>query len=69
MCIVPLPGGLRTYLQRGPPGAGENQYRSYGAYFENCNPVTVSIDHHMFDVAMATTLWGVAEEMTADYLV
>jgi NAD(P)-dependent dehydrogenase (short-subunit alcohol dehydrogenase family) len=39
-----------------------------GAYFEDCNPVTVSGDHHMFDEAMATRLWRTAEEMTGEYL-
>lgn len=39
-----------------------------GAYFEDCNPVTVSGSHHMTDTAMATRLWQTAEEMTADYL-
>jgi len=39
-----------------------------GAYFEDCNPVQVSGDHHMFDEAMADQLWTVAEEMTRDYL-
>jgi NAD(P)-dependent dehydrogenase (short-subunit alcohol dehydrogenase family) len=40
-----------------------------GAYFEDCNPVQVSGDHHMFDRAMASRLWSVAQDMTADYLV
>ena len=40
-----------------------------GAYFEDCNPVNVSGEHHMFDKAMAEKLWSVAEEMTAGYLV
>jgi NAD(P)-dependent dehydrogenase (short-subunit alcohol dehydrogenase family) len=39
-----------------------------GAYFEDCNPVQVSGDNHMFDEAMADQLWTVAEEMTRDYL-
>jgi NAD(P)-dependent dehydrogenase (short-subunit alcohol dehydrogenase family) len=38
-----------------------------GAYFEDCNPVTVSGDNHVFDKAMAARLWAVAEGMTADY--
>jgi NAD(P)-dependent dehydrogenase (short-subunit alcohol dehydrogenase family) len=40
-----------------------------GAYFEDCNPVVVSGEHHMFDAPMAEKLWAVAEEMTAPYLV
>jgi len=40
-----------------------------GAYFEDCNPVTVSGPHHMTDAAMAERLWQVTEEMTAGYLV
>lgn len=40
-----------------------------GAYFEDCNPVTVSGPHHMTDAAMAAKLWKLAEEMTGDYLV
>lgn len=39
-----------------------------GAYFEDCNPVNVSGDHHIFDVPMAQRLWAVSEEMTAPYL-
>ena len=40
-----------------------------GAYFEDCNPVIVSGQHHMTDAAMAKKLWATAEEMTAPYLV
>lgn len=39
-----------------------------GAYFEDCNPVTVSGDHHMFDREMAQRLWSEAQGMTAGYL-
>jgi len=39
-----------------------------GAYFEDCNPVRISGDHHMFDEAMADQLWTLAEELTGDYL-
>ncbi|MEH6634040.1 MAG: SDR family NAD(P)-dependent oxidoreductase [Halioglobus sp.] len=39
-----------------------------GAYFEDCNPVQISGDHHMFDEQMASELWAVAEDMTRDYL-
>jgi NAD(P)-dependent dehydrogenase (short-subunit alcohol dehydrogenase family) len=39
-----------------------------GAYFEDCNPVQVEGDHHLFDRAMAARLWSLAVELTADYL-
>jgi NAD(P)-dependent dehydrogenase (short-subunit alcohol dehydrogenase family) len=39
-----------------------------GAYFEDCNPGTVSGDHHMFDREMAQRLWSEAQGMTAGYL-
>ncbi len=39
-----------------------------GAYFEDCNPVIVTGEHHMTDKAMAERLWAVAETMTAEYL-
>ena len=38
-----------------------------GAYFEDCNPVIVNGDHHMYDTAMGRKLWDIAEAMTADY--
>ncbi|MEH6570223.1 MAG: SDR family NAD(P)-dependent oxidoreductase [Halioglobus sp.] len=40
-----------------------------GAYFEDCNPVIVSGQHHMYDTAMGETLWATATTMTAGYLV
>lgn len=40
-----------------------------GAYFEDCNPVTVSGDNHIFDKSMAVKLWATAEQMTQGYLV
>lgn len=40
-----------------------------GEYFEDCNPVDVSGDHHMFDAAMARRLWQGAEKMTGQYLI
>lgn len=40
-----------------------------GAYFEDCNPVTINVPNHMTDKAMARRLWAEAEEMTAQYLV
>ena len=39
-----------------------------GAYFEDCNPVQVSGEHHLADRAMALKLWSLAEELTSDYL-
>jgi len=39
-----------------------------GAYFEDCNPVRVSGDHHIFDAAMAAKLWDTAEDMAGEYL-
>ncbi len=40
-----------------------------GAYFEDCNAVTVSGDNHVFDKPMAARLWATAEEMTQGYLI
>jgi len=40
-----------------------------GAYFEDCNAVTVSGNNHVFDKPMAARLWATAEEMTQGYLV
>ncbi len=40
-----------------------------GAYFEDCNPVQIGGEHHMFDATMASRLWQEAQEMTAAYLV
>jgi NAD(P)-dependent dehydrogenase (short-subunit alcohol dehydrogenase family) len=54
----------QTYVLTSPLLAGVN-----GAYFEDCNPVTVSGDNHVFDAAMAARLWDVAQQMTAGYLV
>jgi NAD(P)-dependent dehydrogenase (short-subunit alcohol dehydrogenase family) len=39
-----------------------------GAYFEDCNAVSVSGQHHMFDEPMADRLWQTAEQMTKGYL-
>jgi NAD(P)-dependent dehydrogenase (short-subunit alcohol dehydrogenase family) len=52
----------QVYVATSPLLAGVN-----GAYFEDCNPVTVSGDHHMFDADMARRLWTVGQEMTAGY--
>jgi NAD(P)-dependent dehydrogenase (short-subunit alcohol dehydrogenase family) len=54
----------QTYVMTSPLLDGVN-----GAYFEDCNPVTVSGDNHIFDTAMAARLWDVAQQMTAGYLV
>jgi NAD(P)-dependent dehydrogenase (short-subunit alcohol dehydrogenase family) len=40
-----------------------------GAYFEDCNAVTVMGQNHLYDIPMAARLVQVSEEMTADYLV
>ena len=39
-----------------------------GAYFEDCNAVTVSGNHFIFDKPMAERLWVVGEEMAQGYL-
>lgn len=39
-----------------------------GAYFEDCNPVQVSGEHHVFDREMAARLWQEAAGMTANFL-
>ena len=39
-----------------------------GAYFEDCNAVTVSGNHFIFDKPMAERLWAVGEDMAQDYL-
>lgn len=39
-----------------------------GAYFEDCNPVRVSGEHHMFNGDMARLLWAEAESMATSYL-
>jgi NAD(P)-dependent dehydrogenase (short-subunit alcohol dehydrogenase family) len=54
----------QVYVATSPALKGVN-----GAYFEDCNPVLVSGDHHMFDVDMAAQLWSVARTMTGDYLI
>ena len=40
-----------------------------GAYFEDCNAVTVLGDNHLYDSPMAERLMQVSQELTADYLV
>jgi len=39
-----------------------------GAYFEDCNAVTVSGNNFVFDKPMAERLWAVGEDMAQDYL-
>ena len=40
-----------------------------GAYFEDCNAVTVSGDNHIFNKPMAERLWSTGEEMAQGYLI
>jgi NAD(P)-dependent dehydrogenase (short-subunit alcohol dehydrogenase family) len=40
-----------------------------GAYFEDCNAVTVGGRNHLYDLPMAANLVQVSADMTADYLV
>ncbi len=49
----------QTYVMTNPLLNGVN-----GAYFEDCNPVTVSGGNHITDAAMAARLWDVAQQMT-----
>jgi NAD(P)-dependent dehydrogenase (short-subunit alcohol dehydrogenase family) len=39
-----------------------------GAYFEDCNAVTVQGNNHLYDGPMAEKLVQISEEITADYL-
>jgi hypothetical protein len=39
-----------------------------GAYFEDCNPVTVNGPNHVFDQPMAQKLWQVSTQMTNGYV-
>lgn len=54
----------QVYVATNPVLEGVN-----GAYFEDCNPVVVSGEHHIYDAAMAARLWAEAEKMAADYLI
>ncbi len=54
----------QVYVATSPTLAGVS-----GAYFEDCNPVIVSGEHHLYDAPMAARLWQEAEEMTSAYLV
>ncbi len=40
-----------------------------GAYFEDCNAVTVLRHNHLYDAPMAEKLMQISAELTADYLV
>ena len=40
-----------------------------GAYFEDCNAVTIEGEHHIDDQEMAQELWRVSETLVGDYLV
>jgi len=40
-----------------------------GAYFEDCNAVTVERGNHLYNLPMASRLTDVSADMTADYLV
>ncbi|MFK8048448.1 MAG: SDR family NAD(P)-dependent oxidoreductase [Halioglobus sp.] len=39
-----------------------------GAYFEDCNPVVVVGEHHMYNEAMGEQLWAAAEVMTEGFI-
>jgi len=53
----------QVYVATSPALDGVN-----GAYFEDCNPVRVNGDNHVFDAAQAAQLWQVAEQLTARYI-
>ena len=38
-----------------------------GAYFEDCNPVTINVPNHVFDVALADRLWKETQGMVGEY--
>jgi len=40
-----------------------------GAYFEDCNAVTVEGQNHLYDAPMAASLVQISEEISADYIV
>ena len=40
-----------------------------GAFFEDCNAVEVTGDHHLHDTAMAERLWQLSETLAGDYLI
>jgi NAD(P)-dependent dehydrogenase (short-subunit alcohol dehydrogenase family) len=43
--------------------------RTSGAFFEDCNAVTILGHNHLYDVPMSERLVQISEEITADYLV
>ncbi len=53
----------QVYVASNPALNGVN-----GAYFEDCNPVTIQGPNHFFDEDMAQRLWDVSLEMTAGYI-
>ncbi|MFK7730838.1 MAG: SDR family NAD(P)-dependent oxidoreductase [Pseudomonadales bacterium] len=53
----------QVYVASNPVLKGVN-----GAYFEDCNPVTIQGPNHFFDQDMAQRLWDVSMEMTQGYL-
>lgn len=54
----------QVYVATSPALEGIN-----GGYFEDCNPVIVNGQHHMYDQAMQARLWTTAEQMAKGYLV
>ncbi|MFT5691504.1 MAG: NAD(P)-dependent dehydrogenase (short-subunit alcohol dehydrogenase family) [Oceanicoccus sp.] len=53
----------QTYVATAPALAGVS-----GAYFEDCNPVTINGLHYFTDAAMADKLWRVSTEMCKGFL-
>jgi len=53
----------QVYVATSPTLDGVN-----GAYFLDCNPVTVTVPNHITDEAMAARLWATGEEMAKGYL-
>ena len=53
----------QVYVATAPTLAGVS-----GAYFEDCNPVTINGPNHVFDKALADRLWDKTLLMVADFL-
>ena len=53
----------QVYVATAPTLAGVS-----GAYFEDCNPVTISGENHVFDEELAKRLWEETQEMVGNYL-